>query len=414
MLKQSRSRRLVILVGVLVFAVIGYLVIHNSKAATNADINNDGGVGIADLTILAANYGQNGKTFSQGDITGDGTVNIYDFSILAANWGNGTPTGVNKARPFAANSPWNTPTPVGTQWFDTPTMHVNTDYSHTGHWSLTVGSIGIFWSSPSDPIWTFNMPDYVAPTWGRNRPATSFTLRAPANIVVGTDSDHALVVADPVSGNYVEVWEASIDASTHTVTSNGPGWATGNAITGLGVGGLVADGGNNAGIRASNFSTIGGLLTSGDWKSGVIDHALVVALNPQILKRGAPTPYLAPATSGDAGGANTGLIIMGSKLGIPSDQVMPTVLNAEIPAGSGKRPGKMLWEALQKYGMYVGDVTGGTTQFYADFIDVPGAAPNFESGYWSPLFAFWDNNYGTGKSAMEIILPYLRVADYQP
>ncbi len=88
MFKQSRSRRLVILIGLIVFAVIGYLVLNNSKAATNADIDNNGSVGISDLTILAANYGLSGKTFSQGDITGDGTVNIYDFSILAAQWGN--------------------------------------------------------------------------------------------------------------------------------------------------------------------------------------------------------------------------------------------------------------------------------------------------------------------------------------
>ncbi len=87
MLKRSRLRGLVVFVGILVFAVIGYLVLNNSKAATNADIDNNGSVGISDLTILAANYGLSGKTFSQGDITGDGTVNIYDFSILAAQWG---------------------------------------------------------------------------------------------------------------------------------------------------------------------------------------------------------------------------------------------------------------------------------------------------------------------------------------
>ncbi len=87
MFKRSQLRGLVVLVSVLVFAVIGYLVIQNSKAAVNADINGDGNVGIADLTVLAANYGLSGKNFSQGDITGDGLVNIYDFSVLAAQWG---------------------------------------------------------------------------------------------------------------------------------------------------------------------------------------------------------------------------------------------------------------------------------------------------------------------------------------
>ncbi len=100
MFKRSRVRGLVVLVVILLFAVIGYLIIHDSKAVISADINNDRSVGIADLTILAANYGQNGKTFSQGDLNGDTVVNIFDFSTLAAQWnmttGGTHSTGYNK------------------------------------------------------------------------------------------------------------------------------------------------------------------------------------------------------------------------------------------------------------------------------------------------------------------------------
>ncbi len=87
MLKRSHGRGLLVLIGILVFAGIGYVVLHNSHAATNADINNDGKVDILDLSILASNFNQTGKTFSQGDITGDGTVNVFDFSVLAGQWG---------------------------------------------------------------------------------------------------------------------------------------------------------------------------------------------------------------------------------------------------------------------------------------------------------------------------------------
>ncbi len=92
MLKRSRGRGLVVLSGILVFAGIGYLILHNSHAATNADINGDGKVDVLDLSVLASNYGQSGKTFSQGDITGDGIVNVFDFSLLASNWGSGSVT----------------------------------------------------------------------------------------------------------------------------------------------------------------------------------------------------------------------------------------------------------------------------------------------------------------------------------
>ncbi len=89
MLKQVKPsfRNVAILVFIILFAVIGYLALRNSRAS-GADINGDGSVDVFDLSILAANYGQSGKTYAQGDITGDGTVNILDLSVLASGWGN--------------------------------------------------------------------------------------------------------------------------------------------------------------------------------------------------------------------------------------------------------------------------------------------------------------------------------------
>ena len=52
------------------------------------DANLDGTVGIADLAILAGNFGKaSGATFAQGDFNGDGAVNIADLAILAGNFG---------------------------------------------------------------------------------------------------------------------------------------------------------------------------------------------------------------------------------------------------------------------------------------------------------------------------------------
>jgi len=54
------------------------------------DLNNDGSIGIADFTLMAASFG-----LSQGDdgynpladINGDDTVNIFDLTILGAHFG---------------------------------------------------------------------------------------------------------------------------------------------------------------------------------------------------------------------------------------------------------------------------------------------------------------------------------------
>jgi alkaline phosphatase len=52
------------------------------------DLNEDGEVGVVDLSILAANYGMtSGATRPMGDLSGDRAVDVTDLSILSANYG---------------------------------------------------------------------------------------------------------------------------------------------------------------------------------------------------------------------------------------------------------------------------------------------------------------------------------------
>jgi hypothetical protein len=232
------------------------------------------------------------------------------------------------------------------------------------------------------------MPAFIAPAWHRNRPAQTFTVRAPAALAASTDSDHILVVADPTTGDYTEVWQAVVNTTTHTVTSNpGPGWATGNMITGPCAGTLT----NNDGVRAANFCWSAGAITGADLTAGTIDHALAVALPYDMLKPGA---WRAPATAWENAGG--GPIQMGSRIGIP----------ANTPPPAGLSPiGTMIFNAAQKYGIFVGDFTGGQWPvFYADQGTVTPAQVE-------PIYAFWNHN---GSADMEKIGPLLRIADYQP
>jgi hypothetical protein len=50
------------------------------------DLNGDGTVNGADLTILLAAWGDGG---GPADLNGDGTVNGADLTVLLANWGEG-------------------------------------------------------------------------------------------------------------------------------------------------------------------------------------------------------------------------------------------------------------------------------------------------------------------------------------
>lgn len=287
-------------------------------------------------------------------------------------------------RPFAASSPFNTPTPAGTQWFDHPRLHSLPSGGFL-HW-FVLRPFAVTYAHASDPLWTFKMSDHVASDFHRNRPAQTFTAKAPDWLERSPDSDQTLHVVQD-NGDYVEIWMANVDKATRTVT--GRGWATGNMITGPGAGTLE----NNDGVRAANFSWAAGLITGQDLATGVIDHALAVALTQSTLADTIGN-YQAPATAWDNGSGSSGPIRMGTKIGVP----------AGVPAPSGlTATGSMLFKALQKYGAYVGDYVGGDwPAFYADRYTVT-------QEQIDPLYAWWAFNADLDK-----IGPLLRVEGYAP
>jgi hypothetical protein len=274
-------------------------------------------------------------------------------------------------RPFSALSAFNTPTPAGTAWYDTPRLHTlktpNVDGDSRLHWWVGTGGVGVNVAQPGDPVWTFRMPDYVAPAYNRNRPAQTFQVHAPITLQDDGTNDHIVTSGNPA------------------YNGGKAGWATGNIHAGPGAGST-----NNDGVRAANFSWIAGLITGSDLASGTIDHALAIALPYDMLNHG----FRAPATSWDDSG--TGLIQNGSRIGILGGAPQPAGLS---PVGI------MVFNALKKYGAFVGDFTGGLWPlFYADSATVTDAQV-------APLYKFWNYN---GSADMDKIIPLLRVADYQP
>ena len=311
------------------------------------------------------------------------------------------------AHPFAPSSPWNTPTPANTQWYDVDVLHHCyencMDSDGLRHWWVGT-DVGITWSSPCDPLWTFTLPAYTADDWHRTRAAATLQMHAPSTLAPeppDADSDRIVLVADPVTGNYIEIWSSTVDASSRTVT--GQVWATDNMVTGQGVGDASRN--LNAGVRASNFSWAAGNITQADLSAGKIDHALEITLPLDMLAGGSQGsgPYRAPATSGN-GDTGHGPIVMGSKIGIPADKSMPTGLSSI---------GIMVFNALKTYGAYVGDGGGADKPVIGADGPSMGLAQGIgiDSTPFEPLIAFWSHG---GSADMEKIGPLLRVADYQP
>ena len=83
-----------------------------------------------------------------------------------------------RGRPFSDASPFNTPSPSGTQWFDTPTLHtLNVPLSNGDsfrHWWVNADAAPVWYAKSTDPLWTFVLPDYIHLPANRNRSATTF------------------------------------------------------------------------------------------------------------------------------------------------------------------------------------------------------------------------------------------------
>jgi len=56
------------------------------------DLDGDGVIGLGDLSIMLANYGQTGMSQADGDLDGDGDVDLSDLSVLLAVYGQNCPT----------------------------------------------------------------------------------------------------------------------------------------------------------------------------------------------------------------------------------------------------------------------------------------------------------------------------------
>lgn len=293
------------------------------------------------------------------------------------------------SRPFVASSPWNTPIPAGTQWFDSAVLHDGADTGDTvQHYYFNELSMRVVHAKATDPLCTFNLAGFVDLAFNRNRPATTMTLPCPVGSMPGTDEDHIYHLRQP-DGSYLELWQATRTGDTFAAL----GWATGSVVTGTGVGTLTAAGGNNAGVRAANTSWAAGLITGPEIDAGRIDHALAVMLGYGLLSN---TAWRAPATAPDNGG-HSGPIEMGTRLGIPPGTPRPAGLS---PLGVA------VFDALQTYGAFVVDFAGTPyPMFTVDAGTVAEGDPRVRR-----LFTWWDG----WTADMDLIGPLVRVADYQP
>jgi hypothetical protein len=225
-------------------------------------------------------------------------------------------------RPFAANSPWNTPVAANAAYGSA--SDPRTADMMQGGTTINSGaySIPVFVATNADPLTTITSPE------------DTIAIHAPASAATAAGTDGNLTIIDPTHRFVDEFWIA-----TKTGTNR---WSSErhvhNDLNGSGMEG---------GIRAAGFSVMGGLIRQWEADAGTIDHALVIVIPGSWARRG----WVAPAISQDgaSSSAYAGNIPLGTRFAIPrSVNINGLGLTAD---------GLNVARALQNYGGYVGDTT---------------------------------------------------------
>lgn len=148
----------------------------------------------------------------------------------------------------------------------------------------------------------------------------------------------------------------NINNTNHTATAEAiwqlhestDGWATG-----------VWPNGTRRGTRAAGCQFNGGAITAADWRAGFINHAIAFAANRSNWSKNGPA---LPARMMDSGSDTTylGNVPLGTMFSIPISSRGGPVKPANMST-----IGSMVWDAVQKYGMYAVDSTNGFA-FYGD------------------------------------------------
>jgi hypothetical protein len=279
-------------------------------------------------------------------------------------------------RPFTDASPWNTPIVQNPKLApDTQSLisDLRTSSPYGEHLDINMAgySIPLYYANPSTPTVDVTCDIGGAGFTGSNGMNAHANVPMPAGAAPDPQGDHHLAIIDRTRNIEWGLWGAQ--------NSNGK-WTCGlGATADLAGDGLRPYKPNNPtwytshGARACGFPLIAGLIRTEEIEAGHIDHALVIAY-PHI-RAGF---YMSPASTAQARTGNDSI----STRGIPCGGRVQLDPALDLSTLGLSRAGRIVAEALQKYGAYVGDYSGAIS-LYAE--NEPSA-----QAYWSNVLDIYE------------------------
>ncbi|MDQ4039804.1 MAG: hypothetical protein M3313_16005 [Actinomycetota bacterium] len=197
----------------------------------------------------------------------------------------------------------------------------------------------VYWSRPTDKAYdvAVDIPQPPPPELG--------SLRIPKGARAAATNDAAMTIFDADRGYVVALTEANFDAKTDTWT------ASGATVTYLGSDGLHVrtgrsdDARNTGSHRGNNGATM--MVRHDEVTEGAIEHVLKVSSGPEASKR-----FVFPMVGSDGDSDNPDAPPQGLRF-----RIKPTV---DLSILDLPPEARVIAQALQTYGFYVGD-SGGVT-----------------------------------------------------
>lgn len=252
-------------------------------------------------------------------------------------------------RPFRDNSWWNTPVPVNAPGDPASAQVLNylSTAPESGHGCLRLAGAQhnkwgqpAYWAQPSDPAYDVQGLPAGAPSEARH-------LRIPKGANGAANSDGTMTVYDVARGYVVLLTDAHYDKATDTWS------ASGATVTYLDSNGLLDTAGRSGDPR--NVGTHRGNNGATSYvrydmvQAGEVRNVLKIAAGPALANR-----FVFPMTGSDG-------TVTDTAVGAPPEGLRLRLKPSLNLRGLGLHPQALaIAEALQKYGVYLGD-SGGTT-----------------------------------------------------
>lgn len=266
-------------------------------------------------------------------------------------------------RPFSNDSPWNTKIPSNVE-IDPDSAAMIADFRTSSSFgehldvAIPTFSIPLYWADSSTPTFQV-LADVGGDGWvGDNGMSAIGTMPIPAGAAPDPESDHHILVVDK---------KRNIEWGCWNMRNESGKWHAGlcatSDLTGTGVRppATTAQPWYSAhGARACGFPLIAGLILTEEIKAGRIDHALVLAY-PHIRQDW----FTPPASTGQGPAPGIPFVSIIRTRGIPCGGRIQFDPSVNLDSLGLSRSGRIIMQALQEYGAFVGD-GAGSLNLYAE------------------------------------------------